>query len=240
MKASPRLDVSPFLPCIGEAVHLWTLFILLANLREQTPKKKPISRAGTNYLTEAEEKQLFTFLKNRKDRQAERDFVMLKFGRLTALRRGEILALNVGDVAAKDRLVVNARIAEKGALGVVSIAKELREVLTRFLKLKRAWKESLEDDAPLFVSKKGHRLSLRAFNDLMDKWCRAAGIARYTPHALRHTKAQRIMNDTRHLTDEEKKKALLFTKNQLRHRSLNATAVYTQPTKEEMERVGEI
>jgi integrase len=34
----------------------------------------------------------------------------------------------------------------------------------------------------------------------MDKWCRLAGIARYTPHALRHTKAQRIMHDSRYGT----------------------------------------
>ncbi len=238
--ARPRFDVSVFFPYLGDAVQLWALFVAIANVQEHAGKKKGVSRAGTNYLTEAEEKKFFAFLRNRKDRQAERDFAIVKFGRLTGLRRGEILALDVGDVAGKDKLVVDARIAEKGALGVVSISKELQEILARFLKLKRAWKESLEDDAPLFVSRKGYRLSLRAFNDLMDKWCGAAGIARYTPHALRHTKAQRIMNDTRHLSEEEKKKALLFTKNQLRHRSLNATAIYTQPTKEEMERVGEI
>ena len=44
----------------------------------------------------------------------------------------------------------------------------------------------------------------------------------------------------RHLTDEEKHRALLFANRQLRHRSLNSTLVYTQPNKEEMQVVGAI
>jgi integrase/recombinase XerC len=198
------------------------------------------SKAGVNYLTEIEEKKLFNYLKNRKDRQAERDYVLLKLCRLTGIRRGEALALNVDDLAGKDRLVIDKRIAEKGAIGEVSICRELQDIVARFLRLKRAWRESLEDDAPLFVSRKDQRLSLRSFNDLMDKWCKEAGIARYTPHALRHTKAQRIMNDSRYLSDEEKQKALLFANRQLRHKSLNSTMVYTAPTKEEMVKVGGI
>jgi integrase len=198
------------------------------------------SKAGVNYLTEIEEKKLFNYLKNRKDWQAERDYVLLKLCRLTGIRRGEALALNVGDLAGKDRLDIDERIAEKGAIGEVSICRELQDIVARFLRLKRAWKESLEDEAPLFVSRKDQRLSLRSFNDLMDKWCKAASIARYTPHALRHTKAQRIMNDSRYLSDEEKQKALLFANRQLRHKSLNSTMVYTAPTKEEMVKVGGI
>lgn len=206
----------------------------------QAGKRQSISRAGINYLTEAEEKKLFTLLKNRKDKQAERDYVLLKLCRATGLRRGEALALNVGDVLGKERIEINERIAEKGATGEVYLPVELQGILKRFLKLKREWRESLEDDAPLFVSKKGGRLSLRSFNDIMDKWCNEAEIPRYTPHALRHTKAQRIMNDIKYLSDEEQRKALLYTNKQLRHKSLNSTLVYTQPTKEEMTKVGAI
>jgi integrase/recombinase XerC len=198
------------------------------------------TRAGTNYLTEAEEKVLFNFMKNRKDKQAERDYVLLKLCRMTGLRRGEALALNICDVMGKGQIEVNERIAEKGAIGEVYLPIEMQDILKRFLKLKREWKESLEDNAPLFVSKKGGRLSPRSFNDVMNKWCKAAGIPHYTPHALRHTKAHRIMDDVKHLSDDEKKKALLFTNKQLRHKSINSTMIYTAPTKEEMEKVGGI
>lgn len=198
------------------------------------------SKAGINYLTEKEEKTLFSFLKNRKDKQAERDYVLLKLCRATGLRRGEALSLNIGDVINKDKIIINERIAEKGALGEVYLPVEIQELLRHFLRLKRNWRESLDDGAPLFVSRKGQRLSLRTFKDIMDKWCKLAGIPRYTPHSLRHTKAQRIMSDVRHLSDDERQKALIFTNKQLRHKSLNSTMVYTMPTKEEMMRVGAI
>jgi integrase/recombinase XerC len=207
-----------------------------------------VSKAGINYLLEDEEKKLFNFLKNQKDKQAERDYVLLRLCRATGLRRGEALALNVGDVFSPltrgaqgcVKIIITERIAEKGAVGEVYLPVEMQETIKRFMRLKRLWEESLEDDAPLFISRKGQRLSLRSFKDVMDKWCRLAGIPRYTPHALRHTKAQRIMADVRHLSDDERQKALIFTNRQLRHKSLNSTMVYTQPTKEEMQRVGAI
>jgi len=208
------------------------------------------SRAGINYLLEDEEKRLFSFLRNRKDKQAERDYLLLRLCRTTGLRRGEALALNVGDIFPRqtrgipgdvtEKIIVNERIAEKGSVGELYLPVDIQKILRRFLKLKRLWNESFDDNAPLFVSRKGLRLSIRSFKDVMDKWCRLAGIPRYTPHALRHTKAQRIMADVRHLSDDERQKALIFTNKQLRHKSLNSTMVYTAPTKEEMQRVGAI
>ena len=198
------------------------------------------TKAGVNYLTEAEEKLLFNLLKNRKDKQGERDFVLLKLCRATGLRRGEAVALNVGDVINKSKIDVNERIAEKGAVGEVYLSVEIQDIFKRFFKLKRLWKESMDMEAPLFVSRKGHRLSPRSFNDIMSKWCVLANIPRFTPHCLRHTKGQRIMSDVRFLSDEERQKALLFANRQLRHKSLNATMVYCCPNKEEMQRVARI
>ncbi len=197
----------------------------------------PKSKAGLNYLLLDEDKKLFKFLKNRKDKQAERDYVLLTICRVTGLRRAEAVALNVEDVMGTETIEVNERIAKKGAIGFVYLPKSLQEIIQRFLRLKQKWGESLADGAPLFVSKKKKRLSIRSFKDIMDKWCKEAGIHRYTPHALRHTKAQRIMSDVKHLTLEEQRKALIFANKQLRHRSLNSTLVYTMPTKEEMMKV---
>ncbi len=214
------------------------VFVLDAAMAPE--RKQGRSRAGTNYLTVQEEKTLFNCLKGTKGKQAERDYVLLKLCRSTGLRRGEVLALDVGDVMGKDKIIVDERIAEKGAVGEVYLPVELQDILKHFLRLKRQWREGLEDDSPLFISKKGGRLSLRSFNDLMDYWTTRSGIPRYTPHALRHTKGQRIMNDRKHLDDTERHKALLLAQRQLRHKSINSTVVYTGPTKEEMQRVGEI
>jgi len=197
---------------------------------ESTPTIR--TRAGENYLTEQEEKRLFRHLKGLKSRQAERDYVLLKLCRETGLRRAEALALNVGDVRNQQKIIIDDRIARKGATGEVYLSVDMQKILKRFLWLKRTWRESLDDDAPLFVSKRGNRLSIRSFNDLMDKWCREAGIPRYTPHALRHTKAHRIIERA-----DDPRKALLFANRQLRHKSLNSTLIYTVPTKEEMQMV---
>jgi integrase/recombinase XerC len=191
------------------------------------------TKAGENYLTETEEKSLFNHLSRLKDRQAERDYVLLKTMRLLGLRRVEVVSLDVADVFRKEKLVIDSRIAAKGATGELDIPLELQKIYSHFFTLKRAWKEAMTDDAPLFVSRNGKRLGLRTVNDLVEKWSREVGI-RITPHGFRHTKGRRIMDDERYMTPAQKCKALNFANRQLRHKSMTSTLVYTQPTKEEM------
>ena len=193
------------------------------------------TKAGENYLTEEEEKRLFAHLGRLKDRQAERDLVLLKTMRLLALRRVEATRLNVADVYRREWLVVDERIAAKGAVGDLDIPVELQRLLTEFVKKKRAWGESLADDAPLFVARGGKRLSIRSVNDLVRKWLDECGIGhRVTPHGFRHTKAQRIVNDERHLSPEKRNRALQIANRQLRHKSMTSTLIYTAPTREDM------
>ncbi|MCP4747279.1 MAG: phage integrase family protein [Desulfobacteraceae bacterium] len=199
------------------------------------------TNAGDNYLTVKEEKQFFKTIKQRKGKQAERDYMLLHLARATGLRRAELVALNVGDVLAKEVLIVDERIAKKGGVGKVKIPVADQVLLQRFVRLKAKWGESLDPDAPLFVSRKKNRIAKRTINDLMEKWCKEAGITRYTPHALRHTKARRIIEAAtgRPEIDNGVKK-LLFVQAQLRHKSINSTAIYTTPTKEEMSIVSEL
>ena len=198
------------------------------------------TRAGENYLLETEEKKLFRFLRNRKDKQGERDYTLLRLARATGLRRVEIIRLNVADVRRKATLEVTTRIAAKGAVGDIYIPQDVQAVVRWFLSLKREWRESLEDDAPLFISRKGNRLEESTVNRLMEKWCLAAGIPRYSPHAMRHTKARRILDDLKHLSPEDQDKKLRFVNEQLRHKSWGATMIYTKPTKEQMAQVARI
>lgn len=193
------------------------------------------TKAGLHYLTESEEKQLFGYLGRLKDRQAVRDLVLLKTYRLMGLRRVEGIRLNVGDVYGKSRLDIDGRIAAKGATGELDIPVELQRLFEDFFRKKRTWSEPMTEDAPLFVARTGKRISQRSVNDLVSKWCREAGLTEnVTPHWFRHTKAQRIVNDERHLSPEKQKKALQFANRQLRHKSMSATLIYTTPTREEM------
>ena len=199
------------------------------------------TRAGENYLTEPEEKLMFGYLKQLKIPQAERDYALLKTMRLLALRRVEAVRLDVGDVYRKTKLVVGERIAAKGAVGELQIPAELQTVIEAFLRWKRQQGESLKDEAPLFVSRNGKRLSIRAVNDIVAKWLKAAGVEhKVTPHGLRHTKAQRIMHDDRYLSPEQQRNALLLANRQLRHKSMNSTMIYVAPNREDMAAVAEI
>ncbi len=193
------------------------------------------TKAGQNYLTEKEEKKFFSALKGMSGQLAFRDYVFFKICRATGLRRSEMRALNIGDVRELTKINVNERIAAKGGVGEVYLSVEIQDLIREYLRKKRHWGESTEDDTPLFVSKKGNRIGLRTINGMMTKWCVKAGLPIYTPHALRHTKAHRIMDDVRHLGPEERGQKLLLAGKQLRHKSLNATMIYTQPTKEQLE-----
>jgi integrase/recombinase XerC len=198
------------------------------------------TKAGSNYFTQAEEKKFFATISAHKGKQATRDFFLFKFCRVTGLRRVEMARLNVGDVKNKATLVVNERIAAKGGVDDVSIPAELQQLVRSYLYHKRQWGEDLSSDAPLFVSRKGGRLAIRTINDAMSKWCRIAGIRSLTPHALRHTKAHRILEDTKYLPPDERDKKIVFVSRQLRHKSLRATGIYLQPTMEQMANVGAI
>ncbi len=198
------------------------------------------TKAGTNYLTVAEEKKLFGTIHRTKGRIARRDYVLLKTMRVLGLRRGEVIELNCGDVRDRTHLKVDFRIAKKGAVGELLLTKELQDQFRVFLKQKARWGQDIAYDAPLFVGKKGNRLTVRGVNHLMDRWCRAARIERVTPHAMRHTKAQRIMADVTHIDGDHASKKLLFVQKQLRHKSINSSAIYAAPTKEEMDVVAGI
>ena len=199
------------------------------------------TRAGENYLTVPEEKQLFDYLKKLKDTQAERDFILMKTARLLALRRVECCRLNVGDVYSKTRLVITERIAAKGAVGELPIPVELQNLLEWFIRWKREQGQGVADDDPLFVSRNGTRMNKSSINRAMNKWCKAAGIENnITFHGLRHTKAQRIMGDDRHLTRAQQRNALLLANRQLRHKSINSTMIYTTPSREDMAAVAGI
>lgn len=199
------------------------------------------TRAGENYLTVAEEKQMFDHLKQLKTHQAERDLVLLKTYRLLGLRRVEGVRLDVGDVYGKERLLIDERIAAKGATDIMIIPVELKKLFKEFMRWKRQVGESLFDDAPLFVSRRGLRLSIRAVNDIMTKWLEASGVEhKVTPHGLRHTKGQRIVRDDRYLTPQQRQNSLLLANKQLRHKSLSSTLIYTAPSREDMAAAAEL
>jgi len=60
-------------------------FAITKIIYREKEQRKAVSKAGVNYLLEPEGKKLFAFLKKRRDKQAERDYVLLRLCRATGL-----------------------------------------------------------------------------------------------------------------------------------------------------------
>lgn len=150
-------------------------------------------------LDTAEEEVLLDVLSKRKD--AERAHMLYRLMLITGLRISEALRLNVYDA---ERAKVDVQVkgwTRKGKKLVrtktVYFPKSLQERLAHFLRFKRRAGESLEPAAPLFVSRESSRLSPRQAQRDFKKWVGQAGIeGGFTPHALRHTAATKLLRRT--------------------------------------------
>lgn len=130
-----------------------------------------------------------------------RDHVLLSFALGTALREAELLALNAGDVFGADgrarrrvQLRVFKRSNDDESMQEVVLPDPLRTKLEKLWRWKKQRGESLEPDAPLFVSRRGLRLSSRQLRNLFHVWQERAGFERVLSfHSTRHYADLRIM-----------------------------------------------
>jgi len=183
------------------------------------------------YLTEKEEKTLLKTVREIKGHKAERDAVIIEFLLSTGLRAAELIGLNVGDVRGKEKLHVSKEIAKLGKERFLPICADTQRLIKRFIGLKMKQKESIRDDAPLFVSRNGERLSKRSLQEAVEGWMIRAGLtasngkALYSVHSLRHTCFKRM---------QERYVALTSIQKLAGHASLASTGIYTEATWEEM------
>ena len=158
-----------------------------------------------------------------------RDHVLYSMALGTGLRLSELLGLNVGDVSTDGRVVrkrIVLPISKGSRRGEVFLPARLIPKIRRFLVWKRAHGESLETDAPLFVSGQGRRLSPRAAQWRFAWWQGRAGLDRvYNFHSLRHSAVTNVYRATRNL---------FLAQRFARHASPLTTIVYTHPADEEL------
>jgi len=183
------------------------------------------------YLTEKEEKTLLKTVREIKGIKAERDAVIIEFLLSTGLRAAELVGLNVGDVRGKEKLHVSKEIAKMGKERFIPICADSQRLMKRFIGLKMKQKESIRDDAPLFISRNGERLSKRSLQDLVEGWIVRAGLTTstgkplYSTHSLRHTCFKRMQERNQPLTSIQKLAG---------HATLASTGIYTEATWEEL------
>lgn len=144
------------------------------------------------YLTPEEKLRFLRMLDQRKD--AERASLMYHLMLGTGLRLGETTGLDVGDVEAKEYLEIIGKGLKHRR---IYLTLDLRKRIAHFLRWKKAQKEPMAPDAPLFLSRNHRRISNRQVQRDLRKWLKDAGITTlYTPHDLRHTVGSELVAKT--------------------------------------------
>jgi integrase/recombinase XerD len=121
-----------------------------------------------------------------------RDRAMLELLYATGLRVSELVGLELNDVNLETRVLVargkgsKERLVPVGAPAAESVKAYLGGAREALLKGRRS--------PDLFVTPRGGRMTRHGFARLLDRYCRAAGIARrVSPHKLRHAFATHLL-----------------------------------------------
>lgn len=198
------------------------------------------------YFTESEEKSLFSLLNMTDHILAKRDLAWMKLLRFTGIRigilsgktiknkaghkTGLIEGLTVGEARAAIQsgyLIERNDIAKRGHGKQTFLSKNAKAALTELLQVRKKMGFAQNADAPLVMGQKGNGLSIRQFQERFKMWCKKLGF-NGSPHWMRHTLAKRIMKNS--TADDPR----AIVQNHLGHSSLNSTAVYTAPDKEDI------
>lgn len=154
-------------------------------LKEDPSKRIRIKRVRIerDYITQDEVRKLIPGISSIRDR------TLVAMLCLLGLRREEAARTTVGDVRGPA-----IRILGKGGVERdIPINTSAREHIDRFLHWKEKHGESLSPEAPLFISRKGHPLSMNAIYNLVRKWTREILGKELYPHSLRHTFATMLV-----------------------------------------------
>ncbi len=144
-----------------------------------------------------------------------RDRAMLELLYSCGLRLAELTGLNLGDVDSAD---ATARVTGKGNKDrILPVGRYALEALAAWLKERVTL--AAADEAALFVSKKGTRLSPRSVQARVDYWAKKQGInTKVYPHLFRHSFATHLLESSHDLRGVQEL---------LGHANISTTQVYT-------------
>lgn len=186
----------------------------------------------TRYLTHAEEKQLIRTVCGIAGDVAFRDYCWMRLLRHTGIRVGAAARLTVHDAkeALKEgRLALRAEISKRKRGYAVPLNEDARKALRGLLTVRRRQGAGEGPDTPLIVSRKHRGLSVRSFQARMQFYRARAGLpVDASPHWFRHTLAKRVIERS------TARNPLGVVMAALGHSSINSTAQYTRPDREEV------
>ena len=159
-----------------------------------------------------------------------RDRAMLELMYGAGLRVSELTGLDVGGINLRQGAL---RVTGKGDKDrILPIGEEAGDWLLRYLEHARPVLAGGAVREPLFLTRRGNRVSRQLFWHGIKRLAGAAGIdaARVTPHGLRHAFATHLLN---HGADLRSLQMLLG------HASLSTTPIYTAVARERLQRLHE-
>jgi site-specific recombinase XerD len=162
-----------------------------------------------------------------------RDYFLLVFDWHTGLRIGELVSLDVSDVALDGQPRQELHLRSATTKGHVSRLVPLNPIAQKAVALMLAFNRkrglSVEPDAPLFQTRRHLRLTARTVQWVMEVLREKAGLDfRATPHSIRHGFATQAL---------ERSGNLRAVQQLLGHKRLTSTEVYTHPRRDELQRV---
>lgn len=186
------------------------------------------------FLTPAEEKRLFSTVRQNSTIEAQRDYAWMLLLRMTGIRIGAMAQLTVDDATtalSERHLNIRAEINKGQVAYKIYLGKQAEKALRLLLKVRRDMGHPERGDAPLVMSREGKGMSIRTFQHRAKQWGELSGLTGFSPHWLRHTIAMRIMQTS---TAKDPRGVTMAT---LGHKSINSTAIYTQPDKATLQQV---
>ncbi|MBI4663296.1 MAG: tyrosine-type recombinase/integrase [Verrucomicrobia bacterium] len=134
----------------------------------------------------------------------------------TGMRVSEVVATNLGHLD-MDRLVISVRGKGNREREIPIVCDAFREALEQQLKTRRAM--DAKADSPLFVNRRGTRMSDQSIRAVIRRYAAKIGARRITPHMLRHTVATLLLEDGVDLRHIQRL---------LGHSSIVTTTIYVQ------------
>lgn len=198
----------------------------------------------SRYLTEQEQRQFLQTIERSAAVLARRDAACVRLLISSGLRIGEFTQITLGDAedAIHTRYLFIPRERRKGGSRDHSVlfTRKCVRAVRDLLRIRSEMTggcdlSTLPRNAPLVISRKGGRMTERAWQHRFKVWARAAGLSMaISPHWMRHARAMNIMNNSTSADPRGIVQAALG------HASIASTGIYTQTTREELEEQLEI
>jgi integrase/recombinase XerC len=149
----------------------------------------PERRRAPKYLTNAEIRRLVEHVARGREPLALRDLALVVVLWQTALRVAEVARLRVDQLDREAGVLRSVRVKGGHEYDVI-LSDAAMKALDRYL----ATRGEFPDDAPLFATREGKRLSVRAIQARFEGWRAELGWTRALhPHVLRHTHATQAL-----------------------------------------------